>query len=111
MTFVDGSMRTTGYNLASDMISYTDENGSLFANAFDPLGRKVAMTITRALGVEGTTAQSTDDAVTTDNPGCSTFSPEDRMTRRRHFTTTGRGTTSRGWGGSSAGIRLGILVA
>ena len=57
MTFVDGSVRTSGYNLASDVTRYTDENGSLFINTFDALGRKVSVVITPATAVQGTTAQ------------------------------------------------------
>lgn len=58
LTFVDGSTRTSGYNGASDMVSYTDENGSAFASTFDPLGRRTAVAITRAADVVGTTAQA-----------------------------------------------------
>ena len=58
MTFHDGSTRVKVYNLAGDVIGYTDENGSVFTNTFDVLGRKTAVAITRAAGVVGTTALS-----------------------------------------------------
>ena len=48
MTFHDGSTRTNRLDLASDLIGYVDENGSVFANTFDVLGRKTAVTITPA---------------------------------------------------------------
>jgi RHS repeat-associated protein len=58
MTFHDGSTRTSVYDEASDVVTYTDENGSVFSNTFDPLGRKTAVGIAPAAGVSGTTAQS-----------------------------------------------------
>lgn len=58
MTFHDGSTRTKVYNPAGDIVGYTDENGSVFANTFDPLGRKTGVGITLAAGVIGTTAQT-----------------------------------------------------
>jgi RHS repeat-associated protein len=58
MTFHDGSTRTSVYNEANDVVTYTDENGSVFTNTFDPLGRKTAVSIALASGVAGTTAQS-----------------------------------------------------
>ena len=58
MTFHDGSTRTNVYNAASDITGFTDENGSVFANRFDPLGRKSAVAITLATGVVGTTGQT-----------------------------------------------------
>lgn len=58
MTFHDGSTRTNVYDEADDVVTYTDENGSVFQNTFDPLGRKTAVAISPAAGVIGTTAQS-----------------------------------------------------
>jgi RHS repeat-associated protein len=58
MTFHDGSIRTSVYDEANDVVMYTDENGSVFSNTFDPLGRKTAVGIAPAAGVSGTTAQS-----------------------------------------------------
>jgi len=58
MQFHDGSTRTWGFNLASDATSYTNENGSAFANTFDPMGRGTAIAIAPAAGVVGTTAQN-----------------------------------------------------
>ena len=43
---------------AGDVTQYTAENGSLFQNTFDPLGRKTAVAVTPAAGVGGTTAQA-----------------------------------------------------
>ena len=58
MTFPDGSTRTSVYNQASDVVLYTDENGSEFTNTFDAAGRKTAVAVSLASGVIGTTAQS-----------------------------------------------------
>ncbi len=58
MTFHDGSTRTNVYDEADDVITLTDENGSRFSNAFDALGRKMAVSISLAAGVTGTTSQS-----------------------------------------------------
>ena len=58
MTFHDGSTRTNVYDEANDVVTYTDENGSVFSNTFDPLGRKTAVAISPASGIGGTTAQS-----------------------------------------------------
>ena len=58
MAFQDGSKRVRTYNTAGDVVSYKDENGSVFTNTFDPLGRKTAVSIALASGVVGTTAQS-----------------------------------------------------
>jgi len=57
MTFPDGSTRTSVYNQASDVVLYTDENGSEFTGTFDAAGRKTAVSIALASGVIGTTAQ------------------------------------------------------
>jgi RHS repeat-associated protein len=57
MTFHDGSTRLYGYDPANDVISYTDENQSVQARTFDPLGCNTAVSITLATGVQGTTAQ------------------------------------------------------
>ena len=51
MIFHDGSTRTSVYDEAGDVTSFTDENGSVFQNTFDALGRKTAVTITLAAGV------------------------------------------------------------
>ena len=40
------------------MVTFTDENGRVFQNTLNALGRKTAVAITRAAGVVGTTAQS-----------------------------------------------------
>jgi RHS repeat-associated protein len=58
MVFNDGSTRTYVYDLANDITTYTDENGSVFANSWDPMGRKVSTAITPASGIGGTTSQS-----------------------------------------------------
>ena len=58
ITFQDGSTRERTYNMAGDVVAYTDENGSVFANTSDPLGRKTAVSISLASGVVGTNAQS-----------------------------------------------------
>jgi hypothetical protein len=58
MCFHDGSTRVRVYNEASDVVRFTDENGSVFANTFDALGRKTDCTITKAAGVVGTDQQS-----------------------------------------------------
>ncbi len=57
-TYQDGSSREFVYDLASDVVTYTDENGSVFSNTWDPMSRKINTTIAPALGVGGTTAQS-----------------------------------------------------
>ena len=46
------------YDLASDVVTYIDENGSVFTNTWGPMGRKVSTTIAPAAGIGGTTAQS-----------------------------------------------------
>ncbi len=58
MIFHDGSTRTSVYDEAGDLVTFTDENRSVFQNTFDALGRKFAVAITAATGVVGTTAQS-----------------------------------------------------
>ena len=58
MTFHDGSTRVNVFDLAGDVTTYTDENGSRFTNVFDPLGRKAGVGIVCASGVVGTTAQA-----------------------------------------------------
>ncbi len=57
-TFQDGSKRQFVYDYANDVITYTDENGSVFNNVWDPMGRKASTSITPASGIGGTTAQS-----------------------------------------------------
>jgi YD repeat-containing protein len=57
MTFQDGSTRLSQYDLAGVVTGYADENGSVFANAYDALGRRTAVAVTPATGVIGTTAQ------------------------------------------------------
>ena len=57
MTFHDGSTRTNAFNAASDVIGYTDENGSHFANTPDVLGRTIEVNVTAATGVLGPTFQ------------------------------------------------------
>jgi RHS repeat-associated protein len=58
MEFADGSTRFTAYDTASDVITYTDENGSIFNNTWDCLGRQVYTFITPASGIGGTTQQA-----------------------------------------------------
>jgi len=58
MEFADGSTRFTAYDTASDVITYTDENGSVFNNIWDCLGRKTNVAITPASGIGGTTSQT-----------------------------------------------------
>ncbi len=54
----DGSTCVRVYNEASDVVQFTDENGSVFENTFDALGRKKDCTISKAVSVVGTDAQS-----------------------------------------------------
>ncbi len=58
MVFQDGSPRTYLFNLAGDVVTYTDENGSVFANEFDAVGRRTRCDITPQAGIGGTTVQS-----------------------------------------------------
>jgi len=58
MEFADGSTRFTEYDRASDIITYTDENGSVFNNTWDCLRRKTNVAITPASGIGGTTQQT-----------------------------------------------------
>ena len=61
MIFHDGSTRSSVYDEAGDVTGFTDENGSLFANTFDALGRKRTVNITVAGGAgvsNATTSQS-----------------------------------------------------
>ena len=58
MSFMYGSTRTSKYDEADDVVTYTDENGSVFTNTFDSFGRKTAVSILPASGVGGTTAQA-----------------------------------------------------
>ena len=46
------------YFEASNAVTYPDENGPLFSNTFDALGRKTSVEITLTSGVSCTTAQS-----------------------------------------------------
>ncbi len=46
------------YDSAGDVVTYTDENGSVFSDTWDCMGRKTNITITPASGIGGTTAQS-----------------------------------------------------
>jgi YD repeat-containing protein len=48
----------TAYNTASGIVTYTDENGSVFSTTWDPMGRKINTTVAPASGIGGTTAQS-----------------------------------------------------
>ena len=57
-TYQDGSSREFVYDLASDVVTYTDENGSVFSNTWDCMGRKTNVSIAPASGIGGTTAQS-----------------------------------------------------
>jgi hypothetical protein len=45
-------------DLANDVVTYTDENGSVFSNTWEPMSRKTNTTIAPASGIGGTTAQS-----------------------------------------------------
>jgi RHS repeat-associated protein len=56
MMFHDGSTRTNVFNAANNVVGYTDENGSGFANTFDVMGREIAVAITPATGVAGNAA-------------------------------------------------------
>jgi len=58
MTFNDGSTCVSVYNAASNVVTFSDENGSVLSTTFDPLGRMTECAITPAPGVMGTTAQS-----------------------------------------------------
>ncbi len=57
-TLHDGSTEIFVYDLASDVVQYTDCNGSKFTNTWDPMSRKTNTTIAPASGIGGTTAQS-----------------------------------------------------
>jgi len=57
-TYQDGSTKEFVYDLASDVVTYTDENGSVFSNTWDCMGRKTNVSIAPASGIGGTTAQS-----------------------------------------------------
>ena len=58
MTYHDGSTEQFVFDLASDVVQFTDCNGSKFTNTWDPMGRKISTTIAPASGIGGTTAQS-----------------------------------------------------
>ena len=58
MTYHDGSTESFVYDLASDVVQFTDCNGSKFTNTWDPMNRKTNVTIAPASGIGGTTAQS-----------------------------------------------------
>ncbi len=58
MTYHDGSTESFTYNTASNVVQFTDCNGSKFTNTWDPMTRKIGTTITPAAGIGGTTAQS-----------------------------------------------------
>jgi RHS repeat-associated protein len=51
MIFHDGSVCTSQYNEAGDVILFTDGNGSQFENTFDSLGRKISVDITLGPGI------------------------------------------------------------
>jgi RHS repeat-associated protein len=59
-TFHDGSRETNVYSQASEIIGFTDCNGSVLANIFDALSRKLSMNVTSfAAGVsQNTSGQS-----------------------------------------------------
>ncbi|MGC9260820.1 MAG: RHS repeat-associated core domain-containing protein [Phycisphaerae bacterium] len=57
-TYQDGSSREFVYDLANDVVTYTDENGSVSSNTWDCMGRKTNVAIAPASGIGGTTAQS-----------------------------------------------------
>ncbi len=46
------------YNTASNVVQFTDCNGSKFSNTWDPMSRKTNKSIAPASGIGGTTAQS-----------------------------------------------------
>jgi RHS repeat-associated protein len=58
MVYADGSTENFAYNNASNLITFTDCNGSIFTNTWDCLGRKTAVAIAPASGLGGTTSQS-----------------------------------------------------
>ena len=58
MEFADGKKRLSGYNTASDLTTFTDENGSVFTHTYDSIGRRTITSITPAAGVVGTTSQT-----------------------------------------------------
>ncbi len=53
----DGSTEQFVFDLASDVVQFTDCNGSKFTNTWDPMGRKISTTIAPASGIGGTTSQ------------------------------------------------------
>jgi RHS repeat-associated protein len=63
MTFHDGSTRTNLYDEAGDVLTYTDENGSVFDNSFDALGRKISDSISPAVGVAGHSGTGVDGTI------------------------------------------------
>ncbi len=58
MTYHDGSTESFTYNTASNVVQFTDCNGSKFTNTWDPRSQKTSTTIAPASGIGGTTAQS-----------------------------------------------------
>jgi RHS repeat-associated protein len=57
MTFQDGSTRSYIYDWSSDLSTYSDENGSSINGAFDSLGRRYQVFLSKAAGVIGTMRQ------------------------------------------------------
>ena len=58
MTYHDGSTEIFAYNTADSVVQFTDCNGSMFTNTWDPMSRKTNITVAPASGIGGTTAQS-----------------------------------------------------
>ena len=58
MSYHDSSMEGFVYDLAGDVVLYTDCNGSRFTNTWDSMGRKTSTTIAPASGIGGTTSQA-----------------------------------------------------
>lgn len=48
LMFADGNKRSAAYNSASDVTSFTDENGSVFDCTYDVLSRLTQVDITKA---------------------------------------------------------------
>ncbi len=58
IVFHDGSARIFVFDNADDVVTYTDENGSVFANTWDPMSQKINTAITPAAGIGGAPTQS-----------------------------------------------------
>jgi|GEM_PF-1310882 len=58
VSYHDGSTCVCTYNLAGDLATYTDANGTIGNRTFDALGRLTAISLEKAVGVIGTNGHS-----------------------------------------------------